>query len=175
MVLGLTNNAMKAQRDAYNLNKEVKTGFARLERRSGSGRSGHTKKGGAGGSGTWGGAMNQYDLDAMDAWEQDDDEVVEKRAPAFANTWMEDFEAKRQLETPVPRPVALQPKMKNLIVALINDFSSQQKNYAPKKLKKDTVYNGKNDKMCRANLRHPRVQSRNGVRVGQPNPACRCH
>jgi hypothetical protein len=77
MVLGLglrlTNTALQARRDAQRreaqrLNKGVKTGQVRLERRTGMAYGSHCKKGGAGGSGTWG-ALNRYD-DMDDDWEE---------------------------------------------------------------------------------------------------------
>jgi len=185
MVLGLglrlTNTALQARRDAQRreaqrLNKGVKTGQVRLERRTGMAYGSHCKKGGAGGSGTWG-ALNRYD-DMDDDWEeveQDDDEVVEKKAPAFASTWLKDFQAVQDLKIPGP-PAATPPNTQKLLEALIRELTLAIP-YAPKKLKKEMVYKGKNNRKTSANLRNPRVQNRNGVRNGseQPMPGCRCH
>jgi hypothetical protein len=70
---------------------------------------------------------------------------VENKAPAFAVTWLKDFQAVQDLKIPAP-PVATPPNTQKLLEALIHELTLAIP-YAPKKLKKEMVYKGKNNRV----------------------------
>lgn len=109
------------------------------------------------------------EMDMNEDFDQDDEDNDEYKAPAFS--WMMDYAPTESPKVDQPAP---QPDIQKLLNDLIQEFTEQQ-HTNPKVPKKAVKHVDKNSKMCRIMNRHPRVQSRNGVRVGQPNPACRCH
>lgn len=145
------------------LNRQVKRGNMRLDRHSGTGRCGRTKKNGAGGKGTWGSWQDTWELDDVVSEEEEEPQAVQ---PRVTTTYL--LQQMRSKRAPVKK-VTLGDDVKELMQVMLAVPDTLSKHEKARHVREASKQN------CRVNIRHPRTNTRCGVRTVQPRAAILCH